>query len=286
MRAQGIDKFPGYTHFRFLVNEGMSSAKTGRSLIEFKRACREESVTRGRSRCLLKDISLSLREGQKLGVFSDSSRSAQALLECASEVAPLQSGKVDIRANVSWPMPSRGALDGMLTGRQNAKFLQAIYGKPGERRREIARIEELAALEAGYFDQPVKTWGSQMRGRFDVALSLIFDFDVYIVSKKFPWSQPSKPRLESLVREAFDRRIAGKTLLLSHQDQEFARRYCDEAIVIKKGQIAYQGDFLGAQKWFYLNVSKSQNEDDVQDQEFEDSSSLAADESIDEVQLW
>ena len=49
-------------------------------------------------------------------------------------------------------MPSRGALDGVLTGRQNAKFLQAIYGKPGERRR-ITRIEELT-LETGYFDQP------------------------------------------------------------------------------------------------------------------------------------
>ena len=264
----------------------MSSTKMARTLIEFKQACREESVPRGRSRCLLKNISLSLREGQKLGVFSDSSKSAQALLECASEVAPLQSGKVDIRANVSWPMPSRGALDGVLTGRQNAKFLQAIYGKPGERREEIARIEELAALETGYFDQPVKTWGTQMRGRFDVALSLIFDFDVYIVSKKFPWSQSSKPRLESLVREAFDRRVAGKTLLLFHQDEEFIGRYCDEAIVIKKGQIAYQGDFSGAQKWFHCNVSKSQNEDDVQDQEFEDSSSTTVEESEDEAQLW
>ena len=45
---------------------------------------------------------------------------------------------------------------------------------------------ELAALEPGCFDQPLKSWGAQMRGRFDVAISLIFDFDVYIVTKKFP----------------------------------------------------------------------------------------------------
>ena len=264
----------------------MSSAKTGRTLIEFKRACREESLPRGRSRCLLKDISLSLREGQKLGVFSDSSRSGHALLECASEVAPLQSGKVDIRANVSWPMPSRGALDGVMTGRQNARFLQAIYGNPVEGGEEIAKLEELAALEPGCFDQPIKSWGAQMRGRFDVAISLIFNFDVYIITNKFPWSQPSRPQRESLVREAFDRRIAGKALLLFHQDEEFIERYCDEAIVISRSQIAYRGNFLDAQKWFHINISKSLNDDGLQDQEIEDSPSSSPEESFDEVQLW
>jgi capsular polysaccharide transport system ATP-binding protein len=234
----------------------------------------------------LKDISLSLREGQKLAVFSDYTKSANALLECASEVAPLQSGKVEIRGNVSWPMPSRGALDGVMTGRQNAKFLQAVYGNPTERREEIARIEELAALEPGCFDQPLKSWGPQMRGRFDVAMSLIFDFDVYIISKKFPWSQPSKPQLESQVREAFESRIAGKAMLLFHQDEEFLGRYCDEAIVINKSQIVYQGAFTDAQKWFHLNVSKSQDEDDTPEQESEDASSPLIEESLDEVQLW
>ena len=82
-----------------------------RTLIELTRACREESLPRGRSRCLLKDVSFALREGQKVAVFSDFNKSANALLECASEVAPLQSGKVDVRANVSWPLPSRGALE-------------------------------------------------------------------------------------------------------------------------------------------------------------------------------
>ena len=82
-RVPGIEKFPGYTHACHSVCEDMSSTKMARTLIEFKQACREESVPRGRSRCLLKNISLSLREGQKLGVFSDSSKSAQALLECA-----------------------------------------------------------------------------------------------------------------------------------------------------------------------------------------------------------
>ena len=264
----------------------MSSAKTGRTLIEFKRACREEPSLRGRSRCLLKDISLSLREGQTIGVFSDSSRSAHALLECASKIAPLHSGKVDVRANVSWPMPSRGALEGVMTGRQNAKFLQAIYGNPVEKWEEIAKIEELANLEPGCFDLPMKSWGAQMRGRFDVAISLVFDFDVYIITKKFPWSQPSKPQRESLVREAFDRRISGKALLLFHQDEEFIGRYCDEAIVINKGQLAYSGNFLDAQKWFHLNISKSLKDDDLPDQEIEDSPSSSSEESFDEVQLW
>ena len=257
-----------------------------RTLIELTRACREESLPRGRSRCLLKDVSFALREGQKVAVFSDFNKSANALLECASEVAPLQSGKVEIRANVSWPLPSRGALEGVMTGRQNAKFLQAVDGTPGEEYEQIARIEELAALEPGCFDQRMKSWGPLMRARFDVAVSLVFDFDVYIISKRFPWSQPTRPQLETLVREAFERRISGKTLLLFHQDEEFLGRYCDEAIVISDCQIAYKGSFPDAQKWFHLNITKSRIEDDSQDQEIEDSSPELIEESPDEVQLW
>ena len=264
----------------------MSSARLGRTLIEFTRACREESLPRGRSRFLLKDVSLSLREGQKVAVFSDFNKSANALLECASEVAPLQSGKVDVRANVSWPLPSRGALEGVMTGRQNAKFLQAVYGTPGEERAQISMIEELAALEPGFFDQRMKSWGAQMRARFDVAMSLVFDFDVYIISKRFPWSQPARPDLEAKVREAFDNQVPGKTLLLFHQDEEFLGRYCDEAIVISDCQIAYQGSFADAQKWFHLNISKSHIEDDSQDEEIEDLSPDLTEESPDEVQLW
>ena len=255
-------------------------------MIELTRACREESLPRGRSRFLLKDVSLSLREGQKVAVFSDFNKSANALLECASEVAPLQSGKVDVRANVSWPLPSRGALEGVMTGRQNAKFLQAVYGNPGEERSQIARIEELAALEPGFFDQRMKSWGAQMRARFDVAMSLVFDFDVYIISKRFPWSQPARPELEAKIREAFDHQVSGKTLLLFHQDEEFLGRYCDEAIVISDSQIVCQGAFAEVQKWFHLNITKSQIEDDPQDQDLEDSSSELIEESFDEVQLW
>ena len=125
-----------------------------------------------------------------------------------------------------------------------------------------------------------------MRARFDVAVSLVFDFDVYIISKRFPWSQPTRPQLETLVREAFERRVSGKTLLLFHQDEEFLGRYCDEAIVISDCQIAYKGSFPDAQKWFHLNITKSRIEDDSQDQEIEDSSPELIEESPDEVQLW
>ena len=264
----------------------MSSARSSRTLIELSRVSKEESLPRGRSRCLLKDVSWSLREGQKLAVFTDVNKSANALLECVSGVTPPQSGKVEIRANVSWPLPSRGGLEGTMTGRQNSKFLHAVYGMPGQEREQIARIEELSSFEQGCFDQSMKSWSPLMRARFDVAVSLAFDFDVYVVCKRFPWSQPVRPELESLVREAFERRVADKTLLLFHQDEEFMARYCNEAIVINDCQIVFQGAFAEAQQWFHLNVMKSGSEEDSMDQEIDDSSPEPAEESFEEVQLW
>ena len=81
-------------------------------------------------------------------------------------------------------------------------------------------------------------------------------------------------------------RVADKTLLLFHQDEEFMARYCNEAIVINDCQIVFQGAFAEAQQWFHLNVMKSGSEEDSMDQEIDDSSPEPAEESFEEVQLW
>src|SRR3546814_6275046 len=72
-----------------------------------------------------------------------------------------------------------GGLQGSLTGRQNTKFVCRIHGQGHLIPEKIDYVPEFAAI-GDAFDEPVKTSSSGMKARLQFALSLAFDFDVYI----------------------------------------------------------------------------------------------------------
>src|SRR3546814_16816685 len=72
-----------------------------------------------------------------------------------------------------------GGLQGSLTGRQNTKFVCRIHGQGHLIPEKIDYVQEFAEI-GDAFDEPVKTYSSGMKARLPFALSLAFDFDVYI----------------------------------------------------------------------------------------------------------
>src|SRR3546814_2428524 len=72
-----------------------------------------------------------------------------------------------------------GGLQGSLTGRQNTKFVCRIHGQGHLIPVKIDYVQEFAEI-GDAFDEPVKTYSSGMKARLQFALSLAFDFDVYI----------------------------------------------------------------------------------------------------------
>ena len=115
-----------------------------------------------------------------------------------------QRGEVSIQAHESWPVGAKGGLLTSLTGRQNARFLQGIYGHRGEQWQDLNQIQVLADLEEGYFDKPLRTYNKFMRARFNLAVALAFDFDVYIVPKHFAWKSKATSERRCLQAAVID----------------------------------------------------------------------------------
>ena len=82
-----------------------------------------------------------------------------------------------------------------------------------------------------------------MRARFNLAVALAFDFDVYIVPKQFAWK--SKATSERLLRlqAALKDRLAGKSILMTNTDFDFIAEFCDQGLVLDQGAIVYSGSF-------------------------------------------
>lgn len=148
-------------------------------------------------------------------------------------------GRVERRCRVSWPMGG-GGLEGTLTGRQNAKFVCRIHGHQNELKDRLAFIQDFAEL-GDAFDKPVQTYSSGMRSRLQFALSLAFDFDVYISDEV---TAAGDAKFRKKAADAFKDKTGQKSVIMVSHDEGTLRQFCQSAIWINEG-MAHWFDDLG-----------------------------------------
>ena len=230
----------------------------GDHLIYLNNVSRSIVTSKRQTNLLLDGVSFSLNSGDRIAVFAESRDEADALLYCASGVVPVQSGNVTIRANVSWPLGQPAALVGTLSARQNAAFIQRIYGSKSTRHNELELISNLCDFEGDYFEQPLRTFNGSMKERFKLALSLAFNFDVYVVPKLSAWTFRSHTSRSKRFREAFERVTLNKTLLVSHPDTSFQDQYCNSGLVLIHGKVKFVGSLKDCRQYLKYNRKSAQ----------------------------
>jgi len=198
---------------------------------------------------LLDGVSWGLQQGERVAVLAANRAEADALLACSAGVVPVQAGAVTINAHVSWPLGQPKALVAALTARQNAVFLQRIYGEKSRRSQQLDLICQLSDLDDGFFDQPLRSFNGSMKSRFRLALSLAFDFDVLMVPKLDAWSYRATSNRARRFQAAFEAATLGKPLLVSHPDPAFQDAYCSRAVVLEAGRIVFEGDLPACRAW-------------------------------------
>ena len=258
-----------------------------RTLISLHDVTRDVTGNKDKVKRLLKNVSWQLKQGQRVGVIAGSMQEAHAFLDCASGIATPQQGEVSIQANVSWPLGAKGGLLNGLTGRQNARFLQGVYGHGGQQRQDLHQIQTLADLEEGYFDKPLRSYNKFMRARFNLAVAMVFDFDVYVVPKQFAWK--SNATSERLIRlqEALKDRTAGKSILMTNTDFNFLEQFCEDGLVLDQGSIAYSGSFAECRSWYDANINKAPEDDFEQELDSEEGiPTTELEQDILDDQLW
>ena len=239
----------------------MINKSSSRPLISLRHITRDVNTSKDNVRRLLKNVSWELQEGQRVGVIADSMLEAHAFLDCAAGITSPQKGQVAIRSHVSWPVGVKGGLSSALSGRQNARFLQGVYGHGGQQRNDLDQIERLADLERGYFDKPLKSYNKYMRARFYLAVSLVFDFDVYVIPQLSAWKSNTSSEKVLRLHQALRDRTSGKSILMTNTDFSFLEQFCDDGLVLNQGSIAYSGSFSECRAWYEANISKAPEED-------------------------
>jgi capsular polysaccharide transport system ATP-binding protein len=167
-----------------------------------------------------------------VGLLGRNGAGKTTLLRLVGGIDQPNRGSVRRHCRVSWPMGFGGGLQGTLTGRQNAKFVCRIYGEAGRMDERLERIQAFAEIGAA-FDEPVKTYSSGMKSRLQFALSLAFDFDVYISDEV---TSTGDAAFQAKAAQAFRDLVGRSSLIMTSHSNATLKQFCTAGIWLHEGQ--------------------------------------------------
>lgn len=180
---------------------------------------------------VLDDVNLTIRPGEKIGILGRNGAGKSTIIRLISGAERPSSGLIRREMSVSWPLAFGGAFQGTLTGLDNLRFICRVYGKSTEDK--IAYVQEFSEL-GRYLREPVKTYSAGMRARLAFAISMVVEFDCFLIDEIVAVGDS---RFQDKCRvELFEKRKDRAMIIVSH-DPGYVRAHCDHAAVLVKGKL-------------------------------------------------
>ena len=189
---------------------------------------------------ILKDISFSLKHGERLAVLGLNGSGKTTLLQVLSGAIPPDTGRVLcvgeptslININLGMQMQASGHRNITLRGLASGFAHHEIE----ERRKGIAEFSELG----DFLDLPVSTYSAGMRMRLSFAIVTSFDPEILILDEWLSAGDAEfREKASERMQEFADR--AGILVLASH-NRPLLRRICSKGIWLERGEMVAFGD--------------------------------------------
>jgi capsular polysaccharide transport system ATP-binding protein len=180
---------------------------------------------------VLRDIDLTVRYGERIGILGRNGAGKSTLIRLMSGAELPTTGSVVRDMSVSWPLAFGGAFQGSLTGYDNLRFICRIYGvNPDDKIDFVEQFSELGL----YMGEPVKAYSSGMRARLAFAISMVIEFDCFLIDEIVAVGDARFH--EKCNYELFERRGDRAMIIVSH-NAEFIRQHCTRASVLVGGEL-------------------------------------------------
>lgn len=193
--------------------------------------------TRTGNRVVLNDISFSFERGEKLGIMGRNGAGKSTLIRLVSGAERPTSGEITRTMSVSWPLAFGGAFQTALTGLDNIRFISRIYRQRAES--NIDFVREFTQL-GDYLREPVRSYSSGMRARLAFAISMIIEFDCYLIDEITAVGDAKF--YEKCEIELFDKRRDRAMLIISH-DLGYIQKHCQRFAVLHDGDLVFYPEF-------------------------------------------
>jgi ABC-type polysaccharide/polyol phosphate transport system ATPase subunit len=205
-------------------------ARTG-GLIRHERAGRQQRVVVR----ALDNVSLTLRNGDRLGLIGHNGAGKSTLLKVLAGVYMPDVGSIHIEGRVSPLFNSAPGLDPDDNGYENIKTCAMFLGmSPEEINRKLPDIVDFCKL-GEFLELPVRTYSSGMVARLAFAIATAIEPDILLLDEGLASGDPrfaarAEARMQALIQRT---RIP---VLASHSDA-LIKSMCNHAVLLEKGRL-------------------------------------------------
>jgi lipopolysaccharide transport system ATP-binding protein len=188
----------------------------------------------------LKDFSIHINEGERVGIIGANGAGKSTLLKTIAGIYPCVSGKVDIQGDIRALFELNLGFDFDATGRENIMYRGLLLGEhPKSIRAKEQEIIEFAEL-GEFIDYPVKTYSAGMQVRLAFAISTTIRGDIILLDEVIgagdgAFMLKTKRRIRELVDSA-------KILVLVSHDLSAIKDMCSRTVWMDQGKIVADGD--------------------------------------------
>jgi lipopolysaccharide transport system ATP-binding protein len=187
----------------------------------------------------LRDINLTLRSGDRLGLVGPNGAGKTTLLRVLSGIYEPVSGHLSIDGSVNAMLDPTLGMNMELTGRENIALRGLYSGLPRE---HLPRLEQDVATFAeleDFLDLPVRIYSAGMVVRLGFALATAFSPQILLMDEWFlagdaAFMEKARHRLEAMVRGA-------EILVLSSHQADVIRTWCTRVLWLDQGRVVADG---------------------------------------------
>jgi ABC-2 type transport system ATP-binding protein len=188
----------------------------------------------------LDDLSLTVEEGETVGLLGLNGSGKSTLLKLISGVLRPDTGSVKVRGRTAGLIEVGAGLHPDLTGRENVFLNGAILGmSEADVRKNFDDIVDFSGIEQ-FLDTEVKFYSSGMFLRLAFAVAVHTEPDVFLVDEILavgdePFQHKCLERIRQLSAE-------GRTLVVVSHDLDTVEKVCTRGVLLEKGHKVVDGD--------------------------------------------
>lgn len=227
-------------------------------MIEIRNLTKRYPVKNG-FRYVLRDVSLTIPSRTNLAILGPNGAGKSTFLRLIGGAEPADSGTILTDQEISWPLGLTSGFQGSLTGRENVMFVCRINGLNfDESRYVISQVVDFAEI-GEYFDMPVSTYSSGMKGRLSFGLSMAFEFDVYLIDEL---TSVGDTIFREKAKAAFENIRKRASLIFVSHNLRTLKQSCQSALFMREGMADFYPDIDEGIEAYNEYVREHRNNED------------------------
>lgn len=196
----------------------------------------------------LRDVTLSLRPGERLGLIGKNGAGKSTLLKVMAGVYEPPIGRAEITGRVAALLDMTMGMNFDASGYSNIVMRGVFLGMTfAEARSKIPDIEKFTEL-GDYLNLPIRTYSSGMLVRLAFAIATSGNADILLADEVIgagdaAFAKKARSRLESAVDRA-------KIMVIATHDEAAIASLCTRAIVLAAGRLNFDGSVNDALEFY------------------------------------